>query len=61
VPAGAGILVPPDDAAALAAALSCMITDVGLRERCSAAARAASMPTWEAATQAFLDVLQTAA
>jgi len=56
VPAGAGILVPPDDAAALAVALNSMMTDVGLRERCSAAARAAPMPTWEAAAQTFLDV-----
>jgi glycosyltransferase involved in cell wall biosynthesis len=59
VPAAAGILVPPDDAAALAAALRSMIADAGLRERCSAAARAAPTPTWEAAAQTFLDVLQT--
>jgi glycosyltransferase involved in cell wall biosynthesis len=58
VPADAGILVPPNDAAALAAALGAMIADAGLRERCSAAARAAPMPTWEAAAQTFLDVLQ---
>jgi glycosyltransferase involved in cell wall biosynthesis len=61
VPAGAGILVPPDDAPALAAALRSMIADAGLRERCAAAAGAAPMPTWEAAAQTFLDVLQTAA
>jgi glycosyltransferase involved in cell wall biosynthesis len=61
VPAGAGILVPPDDTAALAAALRSMIADAELRECCSASARAAPMPTWEAAAQAFLDVLQTAA
>ncbi len=61
VPAGAGILVPPDDAAALAAALRSMIADAGLRERCSDAARKTPMPTWEAAAQTFLDVLQTAA
>jgi glycosyltransferase involved in cell wall biosynthesis len=58
VPAGAGILVPADDATALAAALRTMIADAGLRERSSAAARAAPMPTWEAAAQTFLDVLQ---
>jgi len=56
VPADAGVLVPPDDTAALAAALRSMMTDPGLREHCSAAARATPMPTWEAATQAFLDV-----
>jgi glycosyltransferase involved in cell wall biosynthesis len=57
VPTAAGILVPPDDVAALAAALRSMMTNAGLRERCSAAARAAPMPTWEAAAQTFLDVL----
>jgi len=61
VPAGAGILAPPDDVPALAAALGSMIADEALRERCSAAARAAPMPTWEAAAQTFLDVLQIAA
>ncbi|HLK81561.1 MAG TPA: glycosyltransferase family 4 protein [Xanthobacteraceae bacterium] len=61
VPADAGILVPADDAAALAGALRAMITDTGLRRRCSEAARRAPMPTWEAAAQAFLDVLRTAA
>jgi glycosyltransferase involved in cell wall biosynthesis len=58
VPPGAGILLPPDDATALAAALRAMIADAGLRERCSEAARMAPMPTWEAAAQTFLDVLQ---
>jgi glycosyltransferase involved in cell wall biosynthesis len=57
VPAGAGILVPPDDVAALAAGLRAMIADADLRGRCSDAACKAPMPGWEAATQAFLDVL----
>jgi glycosyltransferase involved in cell wall biosynthesis len=61
VPPGVGMLVPPDDVAALAAALRSMITDETLRERCSDAARVAPMPTWEAAAQTFLDVLQIAA
>lgn len=61
VPPDAGILVPPDDVAALAAALRSMIVDAELRERCADAARAAQMPTWEAAAQTFLDVLQAAA
>lgn len=61
VPAGVGILVPPDDIEALAAALRSVITDEKLRERFSHAARATPMPTWEAAAQTFLDVLQAAA
>jgi glycosyltransferase involved in cell wall biosynthesis len=60
VPDGAGILVPPDDVAALAAALRSMIADADLRERCAAAARRAALllPTWDAAAQAFLGVLR---
>lgn len=61
VPEGAGILVPPDDVVGLAAALRAMIADAGLRERCSAAALAARLPTWDAAAQTFLDVLKTVA
>jgi glycosyltransferase involved in cell wall biosynthesis len=61
VPPGAGILVPPDDAAALGAALRSMIYYGWLRERCASVARAAPMPTWDAAAQAFLDVFQMAA
>ena len=55
VPPGASILVPPDDVAALAAALRRLIEDPGERrgfaERAWAAA--ASLPTWEEATRAF--------
>jgi glycosyltransferase involved in cell wall biosynthesis len=61
VPAGAGILVPPDDAAALGVALRSMISYKWMREHCAGVARAAPMPTWEAAAQAFLDVFQSAA
>jgi glycosyltransferase involved in cell wall biosynthesis len=44
----AGILVPPDDAAALAAALRRVISDLGTRERLRAAASLAArkLPTW---------------
>jgi glycosyltransferase involved in cell wall biosynthesis len=60
VPSGAGILVPPDDPGALGTALRSLISYRWLRERCAGVARAAPMPTWEAAAQAFLDVVQTA-
>ena len=62
VPDGAGILVPPDDVAALAAALRTMIADRDLRERCAAAARRAALqlPTWDATAQTFLRVLRGA-
>jgi glycosyltransferase involved in cell wall biosynthesis len=63
VPDGAGILVPPDDVAGLAAALRRMIADPVLRARCAAAARhaAADLPRWDAAGIAFLDVLRALA
>jgi glycosyltransferase involved in cell wall biosynthesis len=59
VPPGAGILVPSDDAAALAVALRAMIADAGLRETHAAAARAAAaqLPGWDAAARIFLRVL----
>jgi glycosyltransferase involved in cell wall biosynthesis len=57
VPAGAGILVPPDDVAALAAGLRAMIADAELRRRCSEAAYKAPLPGWETTAQVFLDVL----
>jgi glycosyltransferase involved in cell wall biosynthesis len=59
VPPGAGILVPPDDAAALAAALRVMIADAGLRESHAKAARAAAsrLPEWDATARTFLRVL----
>jgi glycosyltransferase involved in cell wall biosynthesis len=61
VPSGAGILVPPDDPGALGTALRSLISYRWLRERCAGVARAAPMPTWEAAAQAFLDVVQITA
>jgi len=62
VPDGAGILVAPDDEAALAAALRAMIADADLRARCAAAARraAALLPGWDATARAILDVLRAA-
>lgn len=49
VPADAGILIPPGDAAALADALRRLLTDPGLRSSLTAAARvaASALPTWD--------------
>ena len=63
VPAGAGILVDPDDASALASALRTMITDPDAREGYAAAARAAAkqLPRWEATARIFLSVVESLA
>ncbi len=55
----AGILVPPGDAAALAAALSSVLADPALRGRFAEGARRARarLPTWPAAAAAFADAL----
>ena len=51
--------MPPDDVAALAAALREMICDPDRRETHAAAARAAAarLPDWEAAARIFLRVV----
>ncbi len=59
VPDGAGVLVPPDDVTALAAALRAMIADPAARERCAAVARGTALPTWNATAQAFMQVIQS--
>jgi glycosyltransferase involved in cell wall biosynthesis len=63
VPPGTGILVPPDDAAALAMVLRRLITDREERERLAAAARAAAgeLPTWPQSARLFSRVLEDAA
>jgi glycosyltransferase involved in cell wall biosynthesis len=63
VPAGAGILVPPDDPAALAAALRMMVADAGVRETHAEAARAAAarLPDWDMTARTFLRVLTAVA
>ncbi len=55
VPAAAGLLVPPGDPMALAAALRRVILEPALRRALAAGARAArtSLPTWHGAAEAF--------
>jgi hypothetical protein len=48
-----GLLVPPADPAALAAALARVLSDAALRARLAAAARARAFPDWPAAAGAF--------
>jgi glycosyltransferase involved in cell wall biosynthesis len=56
---GAGILVPPDDVAALAAALRTMVADARVRETHAAVARAAAaqLPDWDTTARIFRRVL----
>jgi glycosyltransferase involved in cell wall biosynthesis len=57
----AGIVVPPGDADTLAAALTRVIGDAGLRARLSEGARQVRdrLPTWEDASAKFASALQT--
>jgi glycosyltransferase involved in cell wall biosynthesis len=61
VPPAGGILVDPDDVAALTAALRTMIADRRARENYATAARAAAaqLPRWDATARVFLAVLES--
>jgi glycosyltransferase involved in cell wall biosynthesis len=63
VPADAGLLVPPDDVAALASALRRLIERPDERRRLAVAARAAAarLPTWPASARLFARAIETAA
>jgi glycosyltransferase involved in cell wall biosynthesis len=60
VPRGASILVPPDDAAALARALRCVIGDPPERQRLAENARAAAaqLPTWQDSARLFAGAIE---
>jgi glycosyltransferase involved in cell wall biosynthesis len=60
VPPDTGILVDPDDAPALAAALRIMIADPAARENYAGAARAAAkqLPRWDATARIFRKVIE---
>ncbi|HEY6257595.1 MAG TPA: glycosyltransferase family 4 protein [Xanthobacteraceae bacterium] len=62
VPAGAGVLVPPDDAGALAAVLRGLIESPSAREVLAAGARAAAatFPSWQDSAALFARVLEQA-
>jgi glycosyltransferase involved in cell wall biosynthesis len=61
VPAGTGLLVPPDDAAALAQALRHLIGDPAERQRLATNARAAAaqLPTWQDSARLFAGAIET--
>jgi glycosyltransferase involved in cell wall biosynthesis len=63
VPAGAGVLVPPDNADALARALRRLIESPGERRQLAAGARAAAsqLPTWRDSTKIFARALEAIA
>jgi glycosyltransferase involved in cell wall biosynthesis len=61
VPAAASVLVPPDDADALAGALRRLIGDASERQRLATNARAAAaqLPTWQESAQKFAGAIET--
>jgi glycosyltransferase involved in cell wall biosynthesis len=63
VPAGAGVLVPPDDVDALAAVLRRLIESPSERERLADGARAAAttFPSWQESARLFAQALEQVA
>jgi glycosyltransferase involved in cell wall biosynthesis len=63
VPAGTGLLVPADDAVALASALRWLICDRGERQRFASRARAAGsrFPTWQESARLFASAIEAVA
>jgi glycosyltransferase involved in cell wall biosynthesis len=63
VPAGTGLLVPPDDPAALAQALRRLISDRAERRRLAMNARAAAaqLPTWQDSARLFAGAIEAIA
>jgi glycosyltransferase involved in cell wall biosynthesis len=60
VPAGTGLLVPPEDVVALAQALRLLITDPAERQRLAKNARAAAaqLPTWQDSARLFAGAIE---
>ena len=61
VPPGTGLLVPPEDAAALARALRRLVSDPTERQRLAMNARAAAaqLPTWQNSARLFATAIET--
>jgi glycosyltransferase involved in cell wall biosynthesis len=60
VPAGTGLLVPPDDADTLAGTLRHLIGNPGERQRLATKARAmaAQFPTWKESARLFANAIE---
>jgi glycosyltransferase involved in cell wall biosynthesis len=62
IPTGTGLLVPPNDVAALAQSLRRLISDRAERQRLAMNARAAAaqLPTWQESARLFAGAIETA-